>query len=103
MLLLGAERVSGIDLVAELTGLRVKAAQVDIVLTGEGAFDFQSRDGKVISGVMSSNTTSTGISQRTDFGSAATSTMCVSMRGPSSSSTMPITIGGSTGNLRGGR
>ncbi|TCM44257.1 glycerate kinase [Kribbella sp. VKM Ac-2568] len=51
LLLLGAERVSGIDLVAELTGLQVKAAQVDIVLTGEGAFDFQSRDGKVISGV----------------------------------------------------
>ena len=51
LLLLGAERVSGIDLVAELTGLKVKAGQVDLVLTGEGAFDFQSRDGKVIAGV----------------------------------------------------
>ncbi|WP_328322383.1 glycerate kinase [Kribbella sp. NBC_00382] len=51
LLLLGAERVSGIDLVAELTGLESKAKQVDLVLTGEGAFDFQSRDGKVISGV----------------------------------------------------
>jgi glycerate kinase len=51
LLLLGAERVSGIDLVAELTGLKVKAGKVDLVLTGEGAFDFQSRDGKVISGV----------------------------------------------------
>ncbi|WP_433021680.1 glycerate kinase family protein [Kribbella sp. CA-294648] len=51
LLLLGAERVSGIDLVASLTGLEVKAGQVDLVLTGEGAFDFQSRDGKVISGV----------------------------------------------------
>ena len=51
LLLLGAERVSGIDLVATLTGLEVKAGQVDLVLTGEGAFDFQSRDGKVISGV----------------------------------------------------
>ncbi|TDW23456.1 glycerate kinase family protein [Kribbella kalugense] len=51
LLLLGAERVSGIDLVAELTGLKQKAAQVDLVLTGEGAFDFQSRDGKVIAGV----------------------------------------------------
>ncbi|MEV8372384.1 glycerate kinase [Kribbella sp. NPDC056861] len=51
LLLLGAERVSGIDLVAELTGLEAKAKQVDLVLTGEGAFDFQSRDGKVISGV----------------------------------------------------
>jgi glycerate kinase len=51
LLLLGAERVSGIDLVAELTGLKQKAAQVDLVLSGEGAFDFQSRDGKVIAGV----------------------------------------------------
>jgi glycerate kinase len=51
LLLLGAERVSGIDLVAGLTGLQAKAGQVDLVLTGEGAFDFQSRDGKVIAGV----------------------------------------------------
>jgi glycerate kinase len=51
LLLLGAERVSGIDLVAELTGLKQKAARVDLVLSGEGAFDFQSRDGKVIAGV----------------------------------------------------
>jgi glycerate kinase len=51
LLLLGAERISGIDLVAELTGLKAKAAQVDLVISGEGAFDFQSRDGKVIAGV----------------------------------------------------
>ncbi|MFC0624453.1 glycerate kinase family protein [Kribbella deserti] len=51
LLLLGASRVSGIDLVAELTDLRAKAGQVDLVLSGEGAFDFQSRDGKVIAGV----------------------------------------------------
>jgi glycerate 2-kinase len=51
LLLLGAERVSGIDLVAELTGLREKASRVDLVISGEGAFDFQSRDGKVIAGV----------------------------------------------------
>ncbi|MFF0271219.1 glycerate kinase [Kribbella sp. NPDC004536] len=51
LLLLGAERVSGIDLVAELTGLKEKASQVDLVISGEGAFDFQSRDGKVIAGV----------------------------------------------------
>ncbi|MGZ0146802.1 glycerate kinase family protein [Kribbella sp. WER1] len=51
LLLLGAERVSGIDLVAELTGLKTKASQVDLVISGEGAFDFQSRDGKVIAGV----------------------------------------------------
>ena len=51
LLLLGAERVSGIDLVAELTGLRHAAGKVDLVLTGEGAFDFQSRAGKVVAGV----------------------------------------------------
>jgi glycerate 2-kinase len=51
LLLLGAERVSGIDLVAELTGLRHAAGKVDLVLTGEGSFDFQSRDGKVVAGV----------------------------------------------------
>ncbi len=36
---------------AELTGLKEKASRVDLVLSGEGAFDFQSRDGKVIAGV----------------------------------------------------
>jgi glycerate kinase len=51
LLVLGAERVSGIDLVAELTGLRAAASKVDLVLTGEGAFDFQSRAGKVVAGV----------------------------------------------------
>jgi glycerate 2-kinase len=51
LLLLGAELVSGIDLVAGLTDLRAAASKVDLVLTGEGAFDFQSRHGKVISGV----------------------------------------------------
>lgn len=51
LLLLGAELVSGIDLVAGLTRLRDVAGKVDLVLSGEGAFDFQSRDGKVIAGV----------------------------------------------------
>ena len=51
LLLLGAEQVSGIDLVATLSGLAVKAGRVDLVLTGEGFFDFQSRDGKVVAGV----------------------------------------------------
>jgi glycerate 2-kinase len=51
LLLLGAERVSGIDLVADLTGLREKAGRVDLVLTGEGAFDYSSRGGKVVYGV----------------------------------------------------
>ena len=51
LLLLGASMESGIELVAGITGLREAAGKVDLVITGEGAFDFQSRDGKVISGV----------------------------------------------------
>ena len=53
--------------------------------------------GSVISSVMSSNTTSSGMSQRSAAGSAATPTMCDIRRGPSSSSTMPMTIGAGTG------
>jgi glycerate kinase len=51
LLLLGARRVSGIDLVAELTGLAGRAHRADVVVTGEGAFDFSSRAGKVPAGV----------------------------------------------------
>jgi glycerate kinase len=51
LLLLGAERVSGIDLVAEAVGLPDRAATADLVITGEGSFDFSSRAGKVPFGV----------------------------------------------------
>jgi glycerate 2-kinase len=51
LLLLGAELVSGIGLVMSMTRLADHARQVDLVLTGEGSFDFQSRGGKVVSGV----------------------------------------------------
>lgn len=51
LMLLGARRVSGIDLVAELTGLADRARRADVVITGEGAFDFSSRAGKVPAGV----------------------------------------------------
>lgn len=51
LLLLGAERVSGIDLVADTVGLAARAATVDLVITGEGSFDFSSRAGKVPFGV----------------------------------------------------
>ncbi|MDQ3155385.1 MAG: glycerate kinase [Actinomycetota bacterium] len=51
LLLLGAGRVSGIDLVAEATGLAEQAAQHDLVVTGEGTFDYSSRAGKVVYGV----------------------------------------------------
>ena len=51
LLLLGAIRVSGIDLVADAAGLEAQAARHDLVITGEGTFDYSSRAGKVVYGV----------------------------------------------------
>ena len=51
LLLLGAERAAGIELVARAVGLADRARQADVVVTGEGAFDFSSRAGKVPAGV----------------------------------------------------
>jgi glycerate 2-kinase len=51
LLLLGATRQPGVELVAEAVGLNRKLAGADLVVTGEGAFDFQSRSGKVPYGV----------------------------------------------------
>jgi glycerate kinase len=51
LLLLGATREPGIALVAEAVGLARRAGVADLVLTGEGAFDFSSRSGKVPYGV----------------------------------------------------
>ena len=51
MLLLGATREPGIGLVADAVGLAERLADADLVLTGEGAFDFSSRSGKVPYGV----------------------------------------------------
>ncbi len=51
LLLLGARREPGIALVADAVGLTEKARRVDLVITGEGAFDFSSRSGKVPYGV----------------------------------------------------
>lgn len=51
LMLLGAERRPGIDLVTEAVGLAGRATAADLVLTGEGAFDFSSRSGKVPYGV----------------------------------------------------
>jgi len=51
LLLLGAERVAGIGLVADAVGLADRARAADVVITGEGAFDFASRSGKVPYGV----------------------------------------------------
>lgn len=51
LLLLGATREPGIDLVAGAVRLAERARAADLVLTGEGAFDFSSRSGKVPYGV----------------------------------------------------
>lgn len=51
LLLLGAVRRPGVGLVAEVVDLPARAAAADLVVTGEGAFDFSSRSGKVPYGV----------------------------------------------------
>jgi glycerate kinase len=51
LLLAGGTRVGGVDVVGEAVGLTDAARTVDLVVTGEGAFDFQSRSGKVPYGV----------------------------------------------------
>ncbi|MEV7396051.1 glycerate kinase [Aeromicrobium sp. NPDC092404] len=53
LMLLGGEVVSGIDLVAEAVGLTAQADAHDLVVTGEGTYDFSSRAGKVVYGVAS--------------------------------------------------
>ena len=52
LMLLGGRRVSGIELVAEAVGLADACAEADLVITGEGKFDWQSLHGKVASGVL---------------------------------------------------
>ena len=51
LLLLGATREPGIDLVVSAVSLAERARAADLVVTGEGAFDFSSRSGKVPYGV----------------------------------------------------
>ncbi|MEX2288888.1 MAG: glycerate kinase [Mycobacteriales bacterium] len=51
LLALGARREPGIELVQGLVGLADRVAQADLVVTGEGTFDFSSLSGKVVSGV----------------------------------------------------
>jgi glycerate kinase len=51
LLLLGARREPGIDVVAGAVGLAGRARAADLVVTGEGAFDYSSRGGKVPYGV----------------------------------------------------
>lgn len=51
LLLLGATREPGVGMVAEAVGLAESARSCDLLVTGEGAFDFSSRAGKVPYGV----------------------------------------------------
>lgn len=51
LMLLGATRTPGIDLVVDAVDLHERARRADLVVTGEGAFDFSSRSGKVPYGV----------------------------------------------------
>ncbi len=51
LLALGARRVSGIEEVARQVDLAGAVAWADLVVTGEGSFDWQSLRGKVVSGV----------------------------------------------------
>jgi glycerate 2-kinase len=51
LLAIGARRRPGLEVVAEAVGLPDRARRADLVVTGEGAFDFSSRSGKVPYGV----------------------------------------------------
>ncbi|MBA2574287.1 MAG: glycerate kinase [Nocardioidaceae bacterium] len=51
LMLLGGSRRDGVDLVAEALGLPALARSADLVVTGEGSFDFSSRSGQVAYGV----------------------------------------------------
>jgi glycerate kinase len=51
LLLLGASRTPGVEVVSDAVGLAERARRADLVVTGEGAFDFSSGAGKVPYGV----------------------------------------------------
>ncbi len=51
LLLLGARRVSGVEAVLAAVGFADRVAAADVVVTGEGRFDWQSLRGKVVTGV----------------------------------------------------
>lgn len=52
LLLLGASRTSGAAVIAAATDLPDRCASADLVITGEGCFDEQSRHGKVVMSVL---------------------------------------------------
>jgi len=50
-MLVGGRRVSGVESVLEAVGFPDRLRAVDLVVTGEGTFDWQSLRGKVVAGV----------------------------------------------------
>ncbi|MEY5145663.1 MAG: hypothetical protein RL745_1034, partial [Actinomycetota bacterium] len=44
-------RTAGIERILEVSGLRAELQVTDLVITGEGSFDYQSLSGKVIDGI----------------------------------------------------
>ena len=52
LMLLGGQGVSGAELVLDVSGARGACAQVDLVVTGEGKFDWQSVRGKTVGAVL---------------------------------------------------
>jgi len=51
LMLVGARRVPGIETIIDAVRLQEQANAADLVVTGEGGFDYQSASGKVVSGV----------------------------------------------------
>ncbi len=51
LLLLGGHRVSGVQVVLDAVGFEALVQAADLVITGEGTFDWQSLRGKVVAGV----------------------------------------------------
>lgn len=51
LMLLGARRASGVEMVLDAVGMSRLVAAADLVITGEGRLDWQSLQGKVVAGV----------------------------------------------------
>ena len=51
LMLLGARRASGVEMVLDAVGMDGLVAAADLVVTGEGRLDWQSLQGKVVAGV----------------------------------------------------
>jgi glycerate 2-kinase len=56
LLRLGARRVPGVDTVLVASGIGERIAEAELVVTGEGAFDWQSLRGKAVAGVAAAAT-----------------------------------------------